>query len=61
MYKILRKTDFQMKNDGSVPVQEILLHTSDPLYFNFNTDGKIFSVFLSENVYSTYVQRMYKK
>ena len=50
-----------MKNDGSVPVQEILLHTSDPLYFNFNTDGKIFSVFLSENVYSTYVQRMYKK
>ena len=47
----VRKTDFQMKNEGAVPMQKILLFTSIPLYFNFNIDGKIFSVFVSENIY----------
>ena len=69
----VRKTDFQMKNEGNVPMEEILLFTSIPLYFNFNIHGKIFSVFLSENIYrynictynvyvrTTYVQQITPK
>ena len=69
----VRKTDFQMKNEGAVPMQKILLFTSIPLYFNFNIDGKIFSVFVSENIYrynictynvhvrTTYVQQITPK